>query len=314
MLTRPMLQTLWPRAKPEKIDSIIQVAPEVFKKYEINTPLRLAHLMAQISHENGAGTIVRENMNYRAERLVQVFGGKSAYVTKEEAKRLAHRPEAIAERVYGLGCPAKAKDLGNILPGDGWRYRGNGDLQLTGRENHARIGRMIGYDLEGNPEQLENPAISFWCAVAEFAALHCISAADADNVELVTKRVNGGTNGLADRRTWTHKWKVAIEAENTQVAEAPAEQIDEALQADAMPRGAEVKAPPVAPEVGGGAAIGGGTGLAVEKSIFETFGDYLAPLRHYSKYVETICLILILAGLGYAAWARFQQSKSSRSR
>src|SRR5262245_36012267 len=103
MLTRPMLETLWPRAKPAKIEGILSVSADVLKAAQVNTPLRLAHLMAQISHENGGGTIVRENMNYSASRMLQIFGGKSAYVTPQEASALAGRPQAIAERVYGLG-------------------------------------------------------------------------------------------------------------------------------------------------------------------------------------------------------------------
>src|SRR5262245_31949230 len=132
MLTRPMLQTLWPKASAAKIDAIVANAPGIFEKFEINTPLRVAHLMAQISAETGGGVIIRENMNYRPARLVEVFGGKSAYVTPQQAAALAGNPKGIAERVYGVGCPAKAGPLGNTQEGDGWRFRGNGDLQLTG--------------------------------------------------------------------------------------------------------------------------------------------------------------------------------------
>src|SRR5262245_52299758 len=141
MITRPMLETLWPRAKAAKIDGILSVAKDVLSAAQINTPLRLAHLMAQISHENGGGTIVRENMNYSAGRMLQIFGqGKhSAAITPQEAATLAGNPKAIANRVYGLGNPKKAKELGNIKDGDGWRYRGNGDLQLTGRLSHQHI-------------------------------------------------------------------------------------------------------------------------------------------------------------------------------
>lgn len=315
MLTRPILNTLWPRARPGKVDAIGDSAPAVLEAAKINTPLRLAHLMAQISHENGAGTIVRENMNYSAGRMVQIFGvGRhSAAVTPQQATALAGNPKRISERVYGLGNPRKAKELGNTQDGDGYRFRGNGDLQLTGRASHARIGDAIGVDLVNNPEQLEDPKISFQCAVAEFVALNCLPAADEDNLELVTRRVNGGTNGLAERRTWLHKWKVAIESETAQVAEAPEEQIDEALTADAMPRGAEVKSPP-SPTIGVGTATGGGGALAVNKSIFETFGDMLAPVKHLSKYVETICTILLIGGLAYAAWAQFKSDSARKTR
>lgn len=211
-LTRPVLRNMWPKAPQAKIDAIVKVAPKVLAEFDITTELRLAHLMAQISHENGAGTIVRESMNYSAPRMMQIFGvGRhSAAVTEAEAEALAYKPAKIAERVYGLGNPKKAKELGNTKPGDGFRFRGNGDLQLTGRGSHERIGALIGVDLAGNPEQLEDPAISFRVACAEFNKLNCIPAADDDDVRLVTRRVNGGYNGLAEREVWLRKWKAAL--------------------------------------------------------------------------------------------------------
>src|SRR5260370_31531035 len=116
------LVRLWPRAPHSTIAAIEAIAETVFNKYGVETPLEIAHCMAQISHECGAGTIVRENMNYSAERIVEIFGFDklrqrwvhSARVTDEEAEQLAHHPEALAERVYGLGNPAEAKVLGNF--------------------------------------------------------------------------------------------------------------------------------------------------------------------------------------------------------
>lgn len=238
MLTAEMLRRLWPRAPQAKIDAIVRVAPAIFAEYGFATPLRVAHFLAQDSHENGAGTIVRENMNYSAPRLMQIFGQghHSAAVTPAEAEQIAHHPEAIAERVYGLGNPKKARELGNTRPGDGWRYRGNGDLQTTGRNSHRDIGAKIGVDLEGNPEQLQDPEISFRCAAAEFVALNCLPAADEDNVVLVTRRVNGGTNGLAERTTWLKRWKQAL----PQFPDA----LPAADEADHAPRGADQVAKP----------------------------------------------------------------------
>lgn len=212
------LSRLWPRAPQSKVAAIADIAEPVFARYGVETTLEIAHCMAQISHENGAGRIVRENMNYRAERIIEIFGYDkvnkkwvhSARVTDEEAEELAHNPEALAERVYGLGNPKKAKELGNTEPGDGYRYRGNGDLQLTGRSAHRRIGKLIGVDLENDPEQLEDPAVSFRVAVAEFVALKCLEPAAADDIVLVTKRVNGGRNGLDERKVWLRKWKTAL--------------------------------------------------------------------------------------------------------
>lgn len=241
------LRLLWPRAPKATIEAITADSDAIFAECEIDTPLRVAHFMAQISHECAAGTIVRENMNYSAERLMVIFGvGKhSAAITEPQAKACEHKPELIAERVYGLGNPKKAKELGNTKPGDGYRYRGNGMLQLTGRDSHKRIGEMIGVDLEENPEQLQDPAISFRVAAAEFKALKCLEPADADDVVLVTRRVNGGRNGLAERTVWLRKWKRALD------------DLEEPPQA---PRGAPPEQPKglMSTNIGKGGAIGGG--------------------------------------------------------
>ncbi|WP_316397336.1 hypothetical protein [Bradyrhizobium sp. 33ap4] len=219
MLTAEIMHRMWPRASAAVVDAIVRTHEQVFARYEINTPLRVAHFMAQISWESGRGTISRENMNYRAERIVEVFGfdkakGKwhhSAKVTDAEAQQLAHRPEALAERVYGLGNPKKAKELGNTRPGDAYRCRGGGFLQLTGAGSYKRIGEMTGFPLYEHPELLDGPETSLRVAAAEFKALNCLPAADADNVALVTRRVNGpNSNGTAERAVLLRQWKQVL--------------------------------------------------------------------------------------------------------
>lgn len=279
MLTAPIMRRLWPRAPQSKIDAIVKVAPAVFSEYGINNDLECAHLMAQISHENGAGTIVRENMNYTTPRqILKIFGAKefskpvggqghTAGVTPDEAERLARHPKDLAERVYGLGNPKKAKELGNARPGDGWIFRGNGDLQLTGGANHKKIGDLVGFDLYGRPEQLEDPAISFRVAVAEFVKLKCLPAAQDDNINLVTKRVNGGFNGIAERTVWLRKWKTAL-AEDDGAAQVAA-LADVPPPAD--PRGGESDQPqPAGSTIIQGSSVGGGLGLgAVAYQVWE---------------------------------------------
>lgn len=220
------LERLWPRAPKATIAAIEANAERIFNKFGIETSLEIAHFMAQISHECAAGTIVRENMNYRAERIVAVFGwdrekGRwrhSAKVTDAEAEQLAHHPEALAERVYGTGNPKKAKELGNEQPGDAFRCRGGGMLQLTGLGAYRKTGRKVGVDLENHPELLEDPVISFRVAVAEFVALGCLKPAAADDVREVSRLVNVGPggaaasiNGLNERAVWLRRWKDALE-------------------------------------------------------------------------------------------------------
>lgn len=258
-LTPTVLRRLWPRAPQAKIDAIARVAPSLFDQWQINTPLRVAHLMAQISHENGAGTISRENMNYRAERIMEIFGvGRhSAAVTADEAQRLAHNPRDLAERVYGLGNPKKAKELGNTRPGDGFNCRGGGDLQLTGAGNYRRIGALVGVDLYANPTQLEDPAIAFQVAVIEFAKLGCLKPADNDDVLGVTLKVNGGRNGLPERRMWLRKWKDALDVEPNeavQFASIPEPQEPRAGETDAAKKATDST-------IIKGAAGGGGLGI-----------------------------------------------------
>lgn len=234
---------MWPRASDAKINAIVKAAPTVFLEQGIDDPLVVAHLMAQISHENGAGTIVRENMNYSAPRMMEIFGvGKhSAKVTQAEAEVLAHKPQKIAERVYGLGNPKKAKELGNTRPGDGWRFRGGGDLQLTGGYNYKKVGELTGYDLYDKPELLDDPAISFRVAVTEFVKLNCVKPAKADDIKLVTLRVNGGYNGLAERTVWLRKWKAALAEYST--PKEPTVAVDDTIPMPVEPRGAESDQP-----------------------------------------------------------------------
>lgn len=224
------LREIWRHAPKATIQAILSTCDEVFQQYEIDTPLRVAHFMAQISHECGCGTIVRENMSYSAKRITEVFGFNkkrnrwvhSARVTDEEAEELAHRPKALAERVYGLGNPKKAQELGNLVEGDAYRYRGNGMLQLTGAGAHKRVAEMTGFPLYEQPQMLEDPAKSFMVAAAEFYALKArgstpLKAADADDVELVTLIVNGGRNGIAERTVYLKQWKTYLDDIETPV-------------------------------------------------------------------------------------------------
>lgn len=146
---------------------------------------------------------------YSAPRLIEIFGvGKhSAAIMPEEAASLARHEELIAERVYGLGNPKKAKELGNTAPGDGFRYRGNGVLQTTGRANHRNMGKAAGVDFEANPDLVTAPEHALKPALAEWTKGHLNEAADQDDIRTITKKINGGYIGLADRETWLAKLK-----------------------------------------------------------------------------------------------------------
>ena len=177
------------------------------------TRVQTIHFFANIHHESGGFTIVRENMNYTAPRIMEVFGiGRhSAKVTVAEAGRLAGNPWDLAERVYGLGNPKKAKELGNTRPGDGWLFRGGGSLQITGGRDYDRYGDKELYD---NPDLIGESAYYFTTAVREFDAKNIWTKAkdlSEASIRAVCKAVNGGYNGLDDRRAkvnyYANFWK-----------------------------------------------------------------------------------------------------------
>jgi putative chitinase len=209
---------LAPRANDAYVQGIAAGDP-LFARHEITTPMRMAHFLAQALHETGGFRILRENMRYSEQRLLEIFGVNrhTAAITPAEAARLAGRPEEIAERVYGLGNPRKARELGNTQPGDGFRYRGNGVLQTTGRGNHRRVGEASGIDLEGNPELATTSEHALKPALQEWTEGRLNDAADRNDIGAITRRINGGLNGLADRERWLNKLWPLLSA-----AEAPA--------------------------------------------------------------------------------------------
>jgi putative chitinase len=185
----------------------------LLERHEINTPNRMAHFLAQVLHESGGLQFERENMNYRAERLVEIFGPRhSAKVSAAEAARLAGNPEAIAERVYGLGNSTKAAELGNTNAGDGFRYRGGGLMQTTGRFNYRTTGEKCGVDFEAQPDFVVTPEHALKPALAEWTAQNLNAFADTDNILAISRAINLGNprssrtpNGLSDRQDWYRK-------------------------------------------------------------------------------------------------------------
>lgn len=192
-----------PRARPEYLRAL-ELGSQLFVEAEITTPLRLAHFLAQIFHESGALTIQFENMNYKAARIMEIFGvgHHSARVTEAEARTLARNPYALAERVYGVGNPKKAHELGNERPGDGYKYRGGGIMQTTGGGSYKTYGERSGADFYGQPDLIVSAEHCLKPALYEWVEKRCNVSADANDIGGVTRKINGGTNGLADRKQW----------------------------------------------------------------------------------------------------------------
>jgi putative chitinase len=185
----------------------IRRGERLFNDHQITTPLRMAHFLAQALHETGGFNILRENMNYSAKRMLEIFGvgHHSAAVTAAEAATLVNHPEGIAERVYGLGNPHMARQLGNTTPGDGFLYRGNGVLQTTGRGNHKRMGDAAHVDFEGDPSLVTHPDHALKPALIEWTQNNLNSFADKNDIRTITRRINGGFNGFEEREAWFDK-------------------------------------------------------------------------------------------------------------
>jgi putative chitinase len=175
-------------------DKVIEQIPDTAKKFNITTPLRLAHFLSQCGHESGGFRLVNENVNYSAAGLKGIFG---KYFPGNLAESYARQPQKIASRVYG-----GRMGNGTESTGDGYKFRGRGYIQLTGKDNYTRFGRFIGEDTVANPDLVATKyplaSAAFFFDSNKLWSI-CDKGSDNATVTAVTKRVNGGTIGLADR-------------------------------------------------------------------------------------------------------------------
>lgn len=166
---------------------------------EVNTPMRLAHFFAQLDHESGLKPI-SENLNYSAESLRKVFG--KYFPSVEKANAYARQPEKIANLVY-----ANRMDNGSETSGDGWKYRGRGFIQLTGKANYKMLSNFAKTNYLENPDLLLKEADAMVAALWFWNMKGLNTYADKDDVKEVTRRINGGFNGLAHRTELLKKYK-----------------------------------------------------------------------------------------------------------
>lgn len=178
------------------------------KRFGILEPEHAAAFLAQVAHESGQFNRVVENLNYRADRLLAIF--PKYFKSQQEAERFGRKPEAIANRVY-----ANRIGNGNEASGDGWRYRGRGLIQVTGRANYTACGAGLGLNLVDHPELLELPEHAA-ASAAWFWWKHNLNArANDGDVRDETKIINGGTHGLAERQRF---YRVALSVLNNAIA------------------------------------------------------------------------------------------------
>lgn len=207
-----IIDKISPHAKANYLNAL-DAGDATFAQFAITTPLRLSHFLAQALYETGGGMVLFENLSYTtAAQLQKIFGigHHSAAVRPEEVDGLLQNPQALAERVYGLGNPSKAIELGNTIPGDGYRYRGGGLLQTTGGGNYRRLGQKIGVDLYGNPELIVAPENALQPALHEWNESALNDAADRNDIRAITRAINGGYNGIDGRQKFFDQiWTVA---------------------------------------------------------------------------------------------------------
>jgi putative chitinase len=190
-------------------DKWLQAVVETCVEFEINTPQRVAGFLAQTSHESGGYTMLSENLNYRAATLAACWPNRFAVLgadkkPKKENGKLV--PTAVANSIAG-----KAELIANLVyssrmgngpaeSGEGWKYRGRGLKQLTGKDNYARCGTALGVDLVGNPDLLLEPMAAARSAGWFWKANNLSKFADVGDLEGMTKKINGGLIGYAERK------------------------------------------------------------------------------------------------------------------
>lgn len=214
MLTRALMQSMWPHGNskvPGLIEAILEAAPRVFPQYGLTDKLVVAHAMAQFSHECGAGNDMVENINYTARRACEVWPSRF----RSEADCFAKIGSFPGDPDFGIKLMDNVygNRMGN-RPGthDGSRFIGRGLAQTTGRSGYQRVGDEVGLDLVRDPDLIIEAESALECGVADFVLCGCLPFAQADDVEGVTKHLNGGFIGLSARKVWLARWKTALNA------------------------------------------------------------------------------------------------------
>lgn len=185
------LSQIFPHAKSANLQKYCDAVNAAMEEFGIDTPGRQAMFLAQCGHESGQFSVVEENLNYRAETLLKVF---PKYFRDVDPNDYARQPEKIANRVY-----SSRMGNGDESSGDGYRYRGRGLIQLTGKNNYVKCGDALGVDLTENSDYLSTPEGAARSAAWFWSANGLNKFADANDNLGATKRINGGTNGLDER-------------------------------------------------------------------------------------------------------------------
>jgi putative chitinase len=195
-ITEAQLLRILPNARPVA-GVFVPAINAAITRYRIDSPVRLAAFLAQVGHESAQLTRLVENLNYSAQGLASTWPGRYRGDDGKPnalALRLARDPQAIANNAY-----AERMGNGPEASGDGWRYRGRGLIQITGRDNYAAVGAALSLDLVAHPELLERPEHAAMSA-AQFWSINGLNQlADAGRFGDITRRINGGVIGQTER-------------------------------------------------------------------------------------------------------------------
>jgi putative chitinase len=197
MITLEQFSAMIPKNKEPKewYENVV----DMFKKYDITTPNRIAGFMAQCSHESADFTALEENLNYSDKALASVFG-RYFGPGKRNPAEYARQPEKIANYVYQDEFRSKQGAMGNTQPGDGWKFRGRGIKQLTGRNNYTAFGKSVGMTADEAAEYVATKKGALESACWFWATNKIERFADADDIVGMSRKINGGDIGLEDRK------------------------------------------------------------------------------------------------------------------
>jgi putative chitinase len=201
MITLDILKAICPKTKPAILEKYVEPINTVGEYYEMfENPRRIAGFLAQVAHESGGFTAIKENLNYSAKGLMTTF--KKYFPDEATAKQYEKKPEKIANRVY-----ANRMKNGPEESGDGYRFCGRGLIQLTGRDNYTKFAQALDMSIEDTVAYLETPNGALVSAAWFWDNNKLNQYCDRDDFVTLTKRINGGTIGLEDRK---HHYQIAL--------------------------------------------------------------------------------------------------------
>lgn len=179
-------------------------------RYGITSDRRIAFFLANVAEETGQLQARTENLNYSGDRLIQVFPSLFAANPDKAYELAAGGPQAVANYIYADAARPPGYRMGNTEPGDGWKYRGRGPMQITGKSNYRRFFSAVGMPADSDPDLLARPELGALSAAEYFRRAGCNGLADAGDFVSAVIKINGGTNGLVARQHYLKRFQEAL--------------------------------------------------------------------------------------------------------